>query len=93
MHGEDIFSEGRMKIPAEWLVQRVEEAPTSYTPTEPKLTPLQVRMAWQKLKGRARGGDEIWAFANPADTRRKLGRHSGYALVREGSIVETVVLS
>ena len=46
-------------------------------------------MAWQKMKSRARGQDEIWAFANPSD---RLGRHSGYALVREGAIVDTVVL-
>jgi hypothetical protein len=82
-----------VKIPSEWLVQRVEEAPTSYVPTQPKLTPLQVRMAWQRLKSRARGGDEIWAFDNPADARRKSGVHTGYALVREGAIVETIVLS
>jgi hypothetical protein len=82
-----------VKVPSEWLVQRVEEAPTSYVDSEPKRNPLQVRMAWQRLKNRARGGDEIWAFDNPADSRRKSGVHTGYALVREGTIVETVVLS
>jgi hypothetical protein len=50
-------------------------------------------MAWQKLKNKAHGQDEIWAFANPSDSWRKLGRHTGYALVREGTIVESVVLS
>ena len=78
-----------MKVPAEWLVQRVDEAPTSYSPERPKVSPLRTRMAWQKMKSRARGQDEIWAFANPSD---RLGRHSGYALVREGAIVDTVVL-
>lgn len=82
-----------MKIPAEWLVQRVEEAPTSYGPDDLKTTPLRTRMAWQKLKNKAHGQDEIWAFANPSDSWRKLGRHTGYALVREGTIVESVVLS
>ena len=80
-----------MKITAEWLVQRVEEAPTSYLDA-PATSPLRTRMAWQKLKNRAHRGDEIWALANPADAGRRAPRHSGYALVREGAIVESVVL-
>ena len=81
-----------MKIPAEWLVQRVEEAPTSYVSTDARTNPLRTRMAWQKLKNRAHGGDEIWAFATPAAGGGKGGRHSGYALVREGAVVESVML-
>lgn len=78
-----------MKVSADWLAQRVDEAPTSYGPERPNVSPLRTRMAWQKLKSRARAEDEIWALANPADRR---GRHAGYALVREGAIVDTVVL-
>ena len=78
-----------MKITAEWLVQRVEEAPTSYLDA-PATSPLRTRMAWQKLKSHAHTGDELWAFANPPGTWRKLGRQTGYAIVREGAIVEIV---
>jgi hypothetical protein len=48
-------------------------------------------MAWQKLQRQARGSDELWAFANPPSTWRKLGKCTGFALVREGEIVESVV--
>jgi hypothetical protein len=48
-------------------------------------------MAWQKLQRQARGGDELWAFSNPPSTWRKLGKCSGFALVRDGEIVDSVV--
>ena len=78
-----------MKVPSEWLVQRVEEAPTSYGPERPKVSPLRTRMAWQKMKSRAQSQDEIWAFANPSDRQ---GRHLGFALVRQGSVVDSAVV-
>ena len=78
-----------MDISTEWLVQRVEEAPTSFTAGHPDGSALRTRMAWQKLKGRARKGDELWAFANPPSTWRKLGKLKGFALIREGNIVES----
>jgi len=77
-----------VKVPAEWLVQRVDEAPTSYTPTA-RSSPLRTRMAWQKMKSRAHGQDEVWAFANPSDRN---GRHLGFALVREGAVIDAVVV-
>lgn len=78
-----------MKVPSEWLVQRVDEAPTSYTPATQRSSPLRTRMAWQKMKSRAHSQDEVWAFANPSD---RLGRHLGFALVREGAVVDAVVV-
>ncbi|HEX6924458.1 MAG TPA: hypothetical protein VF167_03480 [Longimicrobiaceae bacterium] len=75
-----------MKVPIEWLVQRVDEPPTSYNPREGS-SPLRIRMAWQKLKSRAHGQDEIWAYANPSDRH---GRHQGFALVREGVVIEAI---
>jgi hypothetical protein len=45
-------------------------------------------MAWQKLKMQARDGDEVWAFSSPV-SGADAGKHSGYALVRAGRIVET----
>ena len=54
---------------------------------------MRIRMAWEKLKREAAEGDEIWAFENPANTHKKLGRHTGYALVRKGRIVKSVVVT
>ena len=80
-----------MDVTPEWLTERVEDAPTSFDPGLPDRAALRARMAWQKLKSRAHHGDELWAFENPPSTWRKLGRRAGYALVREGAVVESVL--
>lgn len=82
-----------MKIPPEWLTQRVESAPTSYHRSRTEMSALSIRMAWQKLQRQAGEGGEVWAWANPASTWKKQGKLSGFALVRDGAIVESVTLS
>lgn len=78
-------------IPTEWLTQRVENAPTSYGGGPGPANALRVRMAWQKLKQQAGDGDELWAFANPAASRGRPAVPAGYALVRDGKVVQSVV--
>jgi hypothetical protein len=80
-------------IPTEWLTQRVENAPTSYGGGPGPADALRVRMAWQKLKRQAGEGDELWAFANPAASRGRTGSPAGYALVRDGKVVQSVVVT
>ncbi|HET6230369.1 MAG TPA: hypothetical protein VFE05_09910 [Longimicrobiaceae bacterium] len=82
-----------MKIPMEWLTQRTENAPTSQHRSLPDMAALRIRMAWQKVKREAVEGDEVWAFANPSNTWKKLGKHTGYAVVRKGKIVHSVVVT
>ena len=81
-----------MKAQREWLTQRVDVAPTSYRNDAPEGAGLRARMAWQKLQRIAREGDEIWAFTSPAGTWTRQGQQSGYALVREGAILESVII-
>jgi hypothetical protein len=82
-----------VKIPKEWLTQRVENAPIAAHRNLPEMAALRIRMAWQKLKREAGEADEMWAFQNPSNTWKKLGKQSGYALVRNGKIVESVVVT
>jgi len=79
-----------VKIPIEWLTIRVENAPTSYDGDLGPMSALRVRMAWQKLKRQAEAEDELWAFTNPSG--KQPGKHTGYALVRDGRVVQSVVL-
>ena len=79
-----------MKAQMEWLTGRVEAAPTSYLANEGG-SALRTRMAWQKLKQQAGEGDEIWAFTNPGSGWRQT-RQSGFALVRDGAILESVLI-
>ena len=82
-----------MKIDPEWLTQRSENAPTAQHRNLPEMPAMRVRMAWQKLKAEAKDGEELWAFENPASTRKKLGHHTGYALVRGGRILKSTIVT
>lgn len=82
-----------MKILPEWLTQRVENAPTAPHRNLPPMAAMRVRMAWQKLKNAESDGDELWAFENPSNTWKKLGKHTGYALVRNGKITQSSIVT
>lgn len=82
-----------MKVELDWLTQRVENAPTSEHRNLSEMAALRIRMAWQKLKKEAKEGDELWAWENPSNTWKKLGHHTGYAIVRNGKIVKSNVVT
>jgi hypothetical protein len=82
-----------VKIPIEWLTQRAEDVPTSYQRNLKPQAALRTRMAWQKLKRDAMDGDEVWAFTSPTGSWNRQAQHAGYALVREGKIVESVLIT
>ena len=82
-----------MKVHPDWLTQRVENAPTAAHRNLSPMAAMRIRMAWQKLKAEAREGDELWAFENPSNTWKKLGHHTGYALVRGTKIVKSTVVT
>ncbi len=82
-----------MKVLSDWLTQRVENAPTAQHRNLSGMAAMRIRMAWQKLKTEAQEGDELWAFENPSNTWKKLGHHTGYALVRNGKIIKNTVVT
>lgn len=82
-----------MKILHTWLTQRCENAPIAEHRKLPEMPAMRVRMAWEKLRSAAQEGDELWAFENPSNTWKKLGRHAGYALVRKGKIVQSSIVT
>ena len=82
-----------MIVPTEWLTQRAEDAPLTRHRMLSSMASLRIRIAWERLKAEAEEGDELWAFENPPGTRRKLGHQTGYALVRDGEVVRSVVVT
>jgi hypothetical protein len=82
-----------MKIPKEWLTQKAGNAPVAEHRNLSEMAAMRIRMAWQKLKAQAQEGDEVWAFMNPSNTWKKLGKQTGYALVRNGKIVHHTVVT
>jgi hypothetical protein len=49
------------------------------------------REAWIKLKSQMVEGDDIRAFSAPADYWENLAGRAGYALVRDGKVVASIV--
>lgn len=82
-----------MKIPKEWLTQKAGNAPTSAHRNLSPMAAMRIRMAWQKLKTQLEEGDELWAFENPSNTWKKIGKQTGYAVVRNGKIVQSTVVT
>lgn len=82
-----------MQIPVEWLTERVEDIPTSYHQNLSPSAALRARMAWQKLKRQAGEGDELWSFSAPPTAWKKEGRYIGFALVRDGTILQSAIIS
>jgi hypothetical protein len=82
-----------MKIPPEWLTQRVENRPTVQHRELAPMAALRVRREWEKLRAQAGEGDELWAFANPSNTWKRLGKKTGYALVRDGQIIQSITVT
>ena len=82
-----------MKIPSEWLTQRVENAPTAQHRNLSGMAAMRIKMEWDRLRREAKEGDELWAFENPSNTWKKLGKHTGYALVRNGRIVKSTIVT
>jgi hypothetical protein len=80
-----------MKIPKEWLTQRVENKPAAHHRDLPPMTALRIRREWEKLRAQLEEGDELWYFANPSNTWKKLGKYTGYAIVRGTKIVSSVI--
>jgi hypothetical protein len=53
---------------------------------------LRTRAAWQKLQRQATEGDELWAFSSPSRKSKRESRYSGYALVRDGKVLQNSIV-
>jgi hypothetical protein len=71
----------------------VENAPIAQHRNLSAMASMRIRMAWEKLKNDAQEGEELWAFENPSNTWKKMGRHTGYALVSDGKIRKSSVVT
>jgi hypothetical protein len=88
-------------IPNAWLKERMETTDfgevfkdhlTRLGLSESDLHPApKAREAWRVFIGQMTGGDELWFFESPPETWGGLAGRSGYAIVRSGSIVDSMV--
>lgn len=86
-----------------WLTERVttEQAEKAFTPTPDQLArnPKMLNKPfsadnhrWESLKSRMNAGDELWYFCSPPETWRHLAGRAGVALVRDGKVIETLIV-
>ena len=78
-------------IPPEWLFDPVDidEKESDWLD---KPGPYGVpREAWIKMKSQMVEGDDIRAFSAPEDYWKNLAGRAGYALVREGKVIASIV--
>lgn len=80
--------------PREWLQEPCDDRPLSPVPHSAGEGLAEIRRyreRWNSLRSQLRPGDRIWTFRSPgADWERWAGR-AGYAVVREGVVVDGVV--
>jgi len=79
-------------VPFEWMISRltVEQAEAEHTP--PHLKPFGHQNAkWEALKSRMRPGDELWTYQSPPDSWKALHGRRGIALVRNGSVIDSIL--
>jgi hypothetical protein len=48
---------------------------------------------WSRFRGRMKSGDEMWHFCSPKPMWAKLMGWEGYAIFRDGRLVDTFTLS
>ena len=85
----------KIDVPGDWLkaqvsveeidawqaeIGKLRKRPRDLVPTE-----------WEALKAKMLPGDEIWFFASDAESWRQLAGREGYALVRDGDVIDTFV--
>jgi hypothetical protein len=82
----------------DWLTRRVtvEEAEAAHLVSSDRLGPKPVPFGfqnarWQELLSEMREGDELWHFSSPPKTWASLSGRAGYAVVRRGRVVASIV--
>ena len=82
------------EVPRNWLLSIVSvEEIDAWQAALPKpglqqLDPVQTE--WQMLKAKMLPGDEIWYFSSDPESWRHLAGREGYALVRDGDVIDAI---
>jgi hypothetical protein len=78
-------------IPKEWLSARVSVKDVEKANIENGRPFGYQHRKWERLKGRMEAGDELWEFQSPPASWAHLMGREGYALVRQGEIIEAIL--
>lgn len=92
------FVKKRNSIPKAWLLKQmtVAEAESLNLVHDERLGPQPIPFgfsneSWQSLLAKMRPGDEVWQFSSPVESWEDLSGRMGYAVVRDGEVIEHIV--
>lgn len=79
------------EVPREWLSERVTvaDAESANLAGGRPFGPLHGR--WEQIKSGMAAGDELWEFVSPPESWAHRRGRQGYALVRRGAVVASLV--
>jgi hypothetical protein len=80
-------------IPTEWLTEKVSVADAEAANMSDGRPFGFQHLKWEKLKAKMVPGDELWEFHSPPSTWVHLMGREGYAVVRQGQIIESLITS
>jgi hypothetical protein len=78
-------------IPTEWLSEKVSIAQAEAENMSDGRPFGYLHLKWERLKAHMARGDELWEFRSPPNTWIHLMGREGYAVVRNGQIVESLI--
>jgi hypothetical protein len=78
-------------IPKEWLAAKVTVKEVEASNVEDGRVFGYQHRKWERLKSNMAPGDELWEFSSPPASWAHLMGRAGYALVRNGEIVESIL--
>ncbi len=78
-------------IPTEWLSEKVTVAQAEAANMDGGRAFGYQHLKWERLKQAMTAGDELWEFCSPEHTWTHLMGRQGYAVVRSGRIVDSLV--
>ena len=81
------------EVPKQWLAARVTVAEAEHANCV-RDTPFgELHGRWERLKKGMAAGDELWEFVSPPESWAHRCGRQGYAVVRRGEIVASLLTS
>ncbi len=80
-------------VPKQWLSTRVTVAEAEHANASGDRPFGEQNGQWQRLKAGMAKGDELWEFVSPPESWANRCGRQGYAVVRRGAVVATLLTS
>jgi hypothetical protein len=81
------------EVPKHWLATRVTVAEAEHENCVQDRPFGELFARWERLKKGMSAGDELWEFVSPPDSWAHRCGRQGYAVVRRGEVVASLVTS